>query len=347
LRRSTNDLPSRVADNMFWLGRQIERAEGLVRQARAVISRLVMESEPGNMPELPVLLEAMLDGHASASAAAPASVAGAEAYRQRQAEILRLLYDEKRSDSLRSTVKAVHRLAVLVRDRLSTDSFRILNQLERELAGAAIDAPLGDALLQLNQLIVLLAAFSGMGTESMTRGPGWRFLDMGRRIERAIHTVGLLERTLVRPSADGTPVIEALLEIADSSMTYRSRYLMSVQLPAALDLILFDESNPRSVAFQLEALARHVKELPRDEGKPQMTPEQRVMQAVQTELVLTDVESLCAAVDPDDGRRKELEELFSRLETQLGLLSQAIANAYLVHSGPSRHLGRMIVPTLP
>jgi uncharacterized alpha-E superfamily protein len=267
----------------------------------------------------------------------------------RQAEIVGLLYDDKRPDSLRSTVRAVHRLAVLVRDRLSIDSFRILNQLERELAGvtATPDLPLGDALLQLNQLIVLLAAFSGMGTESMTRGPGWRFLDMGRRIERAMHTVGLLERTLVRPAADSAPVIEALLEIADSSMTYRARYLMSVQLPAALDLILFDESNPRSVAFQLEALARHVKELPRDEGKPQMTPEQRVMQAVQTELVLTDVESLCAAVDPDDGRRKELGALFARLEAQLVNLSEAIGNAYLVHAGPSRHLGRMIVPTLP
>jgi uncharacterized circularly permuted ATP-grasp superfamily protein/uncharacterized alpha-E superfamily protein len=345
LRRSTNDLPSRVADNMFWLGRQIERAEGLVRQARAVISRLVMESEPGNMPELPILLDAVLDGREESVVGTGAG----EAYRMRQAEMIRLLYDDRRPDSLRSTVRAVHRLAVLVRDRLSIDSFRILNQLERELAGGAAthDAPLGDALLQLNQLIVLLAAFSGMGTESMTRSPGWRFLDMGRRIERAIHTVGLLERTVVRAAADTTPVIEALLEIADSSMTYRSRYLMSVQLPAALDLILFDESNPRSVAFQLEALARHVKELPRDEGKPQMTPEQRVMQAVQTELVLTDVESLCAAVDPDDGRRNELAELFSRLETQLGLLSEAIGNAYLVHAGPSRHLGRMIVPTLP
>jgi uncharacterized alpha-E superfamily protein len=293
----------------------------------------------------------MLDGNFEATPTERRSVdrITGESYRRRQAEILRLLYDEKLPESLRSTVRSCHRLAVLVRDRLSIDSFRILNQLERELAGGpmAADAPLGDALLQLNQLIVLLAAFSGMGTESMTRGPGWRFLDMGRRIERAMHTVGLLERTIVQPEADGAPVIEALLEIADSSMTYRARYLMSVQLPAALDLILFDESNPRSVAFQLEALARHVKELPRDEGKPQMTPEQRVMQAVQTELVLTDVESLCAAVDPDDGRRKQLGDLFVRLETQLGNLSQAIANAYLVHAGPSRHLGRMIVPTLP
>lgn len=342
LRRSGNDLPSRVADNMFWLGRQIERAEGIVRQWRSVITRWISESEPGGMSEIPIFFEALLaDWHDEE----PTKIAaGADPYHVRFQELLRLLYDESRADSLRSTIHSVHRLASIVRDRLSIDSYRILSTLEREIGSGRIPEhmTLNEVLVQMNQLIFLLSSFSGMGMESMTRGPSWRFLDMGRRIERAQHTVRLLRGTLVRKLPEPTPVIEALMEIADSAMTYRARYLTSIQLAPALDLIMTDESNPRSVAFQLAALAEHVKGLPHDEGKPQSTREQRVMLAVQTELRLTDVEALCAEFD-SHGSHKQLGELLERLEKHLSQLAEAIAHTYLVHAGPSRHLGRITV----
>lgn len=343
LRRSSNDLPSRVADNMYWLGRQIERAEGIVRRMRSLISRLITESEPGSMPELAVMLDALPVDWAQVFAAP----GDADPHARRREQILRLLYDPARDDSLIGVLRSVHRLAGIVRDRLSMDGFRILNQIDRETMDVVgrVELPMGDALSQLNQLVLLLAAFSGMGMESMTRGPGWRFLDMGRRIERAQHTAYLLHDLLVPAAAEPQPVIEALLEIADSSMTYRSRYLSSLQMAPALDLVMTDESNPRSVAFQLNALAQHVKDLPREDGRPQFSPEQRIMQAVQTDLVCTDVESLCAAVDPQTGDRKQLGELLARLETQLGALSEAITHTYLIHSGKSHRLGRMTVPT--
>lgn len=350
LRRSTHDLPSRVADNLFWLGRQLERAEGIVRQLRSLISRLISESEPGSMPEIPVLFEALLSDwrHENPKVGADELHDEDDPYRERRAEILRLLFDESRPDSLRSTLHTVHRLATIVRDRLSIDSFQILNQLFREIgrSGTQADLPLGDALNQLNQLVLLLAAFSGLGMESMTRGPGWRFLDIGRRIERGQHTVRLLRGTLVTPYEEQQPVVEALLEIADSSMTYRARYLTSIQVPPALDLILTDESNPRSVAFQLNALAQHVKDLPREEGRPQVSAEQRIVQAVQTDLVCTDVEALCSAIDGKTGERSQLDELLLRLETQLGGLAEAVTHSYLIHAGKSQRLGRMSAPTL-
>lgn len=347
LRRSGNDLPSRVADNMFWLGRQIERAEGIVRQWRSVITRWISESEPGGMSEIPIFFEALLaDWHDEE----PTSIVDGDPYHVRFQELLRLLYDESRADSLRSTIHSVHRLASIVRDRLSIDSFRILSTLEREIGSGRIPEhiSLNEVLVQLNQLILLLSAFSGMGMESMTRGPSWRFLDMGRRIERAQHTVRMLRGTLVRKLGEPTPVIEAIMEIADSAMTYRARYLTSIQLAPALDLVMTDESNPRSVAFQLAALADHVKGLPHDEGKPQSTREQKVMLAVQTELRLTDVEALCSESD-GEGSHKQLGELLMRLESHLIALAEAIAHTYLVHAGPSRHLGRITVSgsTLP
>ncbi|MGC3970863.1 MAG: circularly permuted type 2 ATP-grasp protein [Pirellulales bacterium] len=337
LRRSGNDLPSRVADNMFWLGRQLERAEGIVRQWRAVIMRWMSESEPGAVVELPILFDALLQDWPDKK-----PDGDDDPYRARFRQLLRLLYDETRPDSLRSTIYAAHRLASIMRDRLSIDSYRIISRLRAEISSGGLQSnSLDDVLLQINQLIVLLSAFSGMGMESMTRGPSWRFLDMGRRLERAQHTVRLLHGVLVRQLPEPAPVIESLLEIADSSMTYRSRYLTSIQLAPVLDLILTDESNPRSTAFQLAALSDHVKGLPHDEERPQSTPEQRVMLAAQTELRLTDVEALCQASESDGGEHKQLGELLARLERHLNALSEAIAHTYLVHAGPSRHLGRV------
>lgn len=339
LRRSGNDLPSRVADNMFWLGRQLERAEGVVRQWRAVIMRWMSESEPGAVVELPILFDALLQDWPIKH---PLADGKGDPYRDRFRQLLQLCYDEQRPDSLRSTIYAAHRLASIMRDRLSIDSYRIISRLRSEIGtGGQQSMSLDDVLLQLNQLIVLLSAFSGMGMESMTRGPSWRFLDIGRRLERAQHTVRLLHGVLVRQLPEPAPVIEALLEIADSSMTYRSRYLTSIQLAPALDLILTDETNPRSAAFQLAALAKHVEGLPHDDERPQSTPEQRVMLAAQTELRLTDVEALCHASESDGGEHRQLGELLARLERHLNALSEAIAHTYLVHAGPSRHLGRV------
>jgi len=110
--------------------------------------------------------------------------------------------------------------------------------------------------------------------ESMTRGHGWRFLDMGRKIERTAHTVGLLHWTLTPTPAPGAKeetghapwesnLLDALLEIADSSMTYRARYYTTLQPLAVLDVLMADETNPRSLDFQLSHLADLYQKLPR------------------------------------------------------------------------------------
>ncbi len=105
-------------------------------------------------------------------------------------------------------------------------------------------------------MILTLSAFSGWAWESMTRGPAWRFLDMGRRLERAHYTLSLLGNMLVPAESQENGILEAILEIGDSSMTYRNRYLNILQARAVLDLLLTDESNPRSVLFQLQAILR-------------------------------------------------------------------------------------------
>ena len=232
----------------------------------------------------------------------------------------------------------MHHVASIVRDRISLDSWRILHRVQHDFLPADKPAAiqLSDVLAMLNQMIVDLAAFSGLGMESMTRGPGWRFLDMGRRLERSLQSMNLLRSTLVTARPDESPVLEALLEIADSSMTYRNRYQTTPRLAPVLDLLMTDETNPRSVGFQLVALADHAEHLPRDQGEPMLNAEQRTMLAVLTGLRLADINALTTT--DREGYRQNLDRLLTRLAQQLRSLSDGITHKYLVHAGPSRQL---------
>ena len=186
-------------------------------------------------------------------------------------------------------------------------------------------------------MLNLLAALSGLGNESMTRGLGWRFLDLGRRIERALQTLRLFRRTMVDTASEATPLLEAILEICDSSMTYRWRYRSTLQLAPVLDLLLIDDSNPRAVGYQLNLLSEHVAALPPIGDDDAHTNEQQIMRAAQATIRLTDVEALC---EPDpSGERNRLESLLVLLENHLRNLSDEITHHYLSHTGPVRHLG--------
>src|SRR5262249_35017941 len=197
-----------------------------------------------------------------------------------ESEVLSLIFDSHRIGSVASTLKALKRVAGTARDRISTDMWRVLHGLalkpptaqdaefwgaEDQLATPDTDRrmPLSDVLDLLDRTVSTLSAFGGLAMESMTRGQGWRFLAMGRRLERALNTIALLRSALVAVGSMEGPLLEALLEVADSSMTYRRRYLGSLQTAPVLDLLLADESNPRSLAFQLAALSHEVDDLPR------------------------------------------------------------------------------------
>src|SRR6185295_10673946 len=128
----------------------------------------------------------------------------------------------------------------------------------------------GDAVGVLNETLLSLAAFHGLARENMTRAQAWRFIDIGLRIERAIYLGTLLDSTLRSPDAENPSVLEAALEVADSSITYRSRYSLLAHISPVFDLILLDDKNPRSVLFQINQLVKHFDRVPpeRGAGKP-------------------------------------------------------------------------------
>ncbi|MGE3776695.1 MAG: circularly permuted type 2 ATP-grasp protein [Pirellulaceae bacterium] len=336
LRRSGAELPSRVADNLFWLGRQAERAEQAARLLRPILVRLTSESEVGDSPGARVLLRAL----AAQGQIEPGFVV--EGIREQMPTIEKALpasvLDANQTGNLRSTIVAVQRNASLVRDRLSLDSWRILNSLEHEVAQLArrkrVD--LSDLLDWLNHVIIDLSAFAGQVNESMTRAQGWRFLEIGRRIERALCTIDLIRSTLVQSSPQEPAVLEAVLEVIDSVMTYRTRYLANLQSLAVLDLALTDESNPRSLVYQLVALSSHVDQLPRETAQALRDADQRGVLAMLSTVRLAELEAL-VAVDRD-GRRVRLDRLLQKLAEQLPRLSETISHRYLIHAGVPRQL---------
>jgi uncharacterized alpha-E superfamily protein len=341
LRRSGYEFPSRAADNLFWMGRYAERAEGLVRFLRSMMLRLAGESKPGGSEALPALLEAL---------AATWKGLGIPAPERGEAHGLNGVYDDvvlaamcaiDSPNSVRASLQSLRRGLALVRDYMTLEAWHIVNQLEDNFTRFSTSGQLhvGETLELLHQTIMTLSAFNGLGSENMIRGPEWRFLDMGRRIERAMHSTNLLRSTLVDMRAPEPVVLEALLEIGDSSITYRTRYMTRLQCGAVLDLLITDDTNPRAVLYQLNALADHVEQLPRDHAKPELSPAQRLAISMLTHVRLAEIDHLVQI--GHNGKRLQLDTFLAQLSRDLPGLSDTITHHYLSHAESTRHLSRM------
>ena len=210
LRRTGNNLPSRLADNFFWLGRYSERADATARLLRSALQRFSPERSTGAAPLLAPLLQTLhTQGQIPGILEKPELRQNPEAF---EAELLAAIFDPDRTGSLRDSVEHLYRLAMLVRDRTSHDMWRALNQLHHGLMSPTAGLILaGDAAGVLNQALLGLAAFHGLARENMTRAQAWRFLDMGLRIERALYLCTLLDATLHSPDAENPSVLEAVL----------------------------------------------------------------------------------------------------------------------------------------
>ncbi|MCA9120863.1 MAG: circularly permuted type 2 ATP-grasp protein [Planctomycetales bacterium] len=332
LRRSGAELPSRVADNLFWLGRHIERAQNACRLLRPVANRLTSEFGSETLPDLSALV------HCLAQHGLIEPGFALEPMRSLLPTISQVLpasmLDAAQPDSLRSMFRAAHTNATLVRDRLSLDSWRVLHRVEREFTVTVAKPPaefgLSELLDLLNDLIGSLASFDGLIGESMTRTPAWRFLELGRRLERSVHTIALVQSLFAVSSETDTRALEAALEVADSTMTYRSRYLAGINIAPVLDLLLTDETNPRSLVYQLEAISDHVENLPRDSSQPLRGPDQRIALSMLHSARMLDLEAFQEY--RESAKSSALERALARIGNQLPKLSDMIGHRYLIHA---------------
>ena len=334
LRRTGNNLPSRLADNFYWLGRYSERADATARLLRSALRRFNPERTGSSLPELwPLLHSLEVQGQLPGITTKAELRENPEAL---EAELLAAIFDPGRPGSLRSTAENLFRLGVQVRDRTSNDMWRVISKLNDRLATptASLVVLAGDAVGVINETLQSLAAFHGLARENMTRAQAWRFIDMGLRIERAIYLGTLLDGTLRQNEADNPSVLEAVLEVADSSITYRSRYSLLPQLAAVFDLVLLDDKNPRSVFFQISQLLQHFERLPqeRDAGRPGAA--RAILNDCFARLENSDTRELAGLKKDLPGSK--VGRVIQQTLRDLPKISDAIAANFFAHSDISR-----------
>ncbi len=330
-------LPSRVVENLFWFGRYAERAEAVLRLLRAVFVLL-----DGADVLTTNCRHTLLRAVSHVTTCYPGFCSDkAELLANPEDELLDVILDGARFGSLRSSLDAMLVCAEETKELMSSDTLRIINdirdgitQLETSMHAGLAAAP-EEAL---DPLVTTLLALSGLLHESMIRGVGWRFLQLGRRLERALQTTTLVNSLLgsALPDEDEAVLLQTMLLTLEVLITYRRRYRGRLEVVHGLELVLIDTSNPRSLLFQLEQLQKLVDELPPiGITSRELLGEQRAILDALTRLRLSRLVDL-AAVDAQRQRNTLLTTL-NEQRTLLQALGSLLSDKYFDHrAGPQQ-----------
>ena len=313
IRRIAGVVPSRAADNLFWLGRYLERAEATLRLIRTL-------GTPSRDPAKGTSTGASTALHSVERIQRLLVTWGAtsQATRANPAKVIsEALQSPDKFGSALSLVRSAQRTATSLRERLSPDAWQVITEMVERLALQVDD---DDAVVSAAELTLQeLASIAGLAQENMNRAAGWRFLDIGRRVERAINTARFARQFAYDEAGDED--LDVLLTLVDCQITYRSRYLVGPSLAPVRDLAVLDPYNPRSVAFQVAVLNEHIASIPSLKEHGLIEQPQRLAVALQAKLTTSEAAALDA------------KTLFA-LEQDLLSLADAIGLHYFPH-GPN------------
>jgi uncharacterized circularly permuted ATP-grasp superfamily protein/uncharacterized alpha-E superfamily protein len=310
VRRGGGILAAQAADNLYWFGRYGERAEMTVRLVRAILGNGIDVDAGAALRQrlVGVLAEWGALSFDDAQLPPPQACRAALAEAHLPGGVACLL------DTLR-------RVGQSLRDRFAPDFWRIAS---RPLP--ALDSARPGALLRVaRDLVERFSALSGLQAEDMVRGPAWSFLDLGRRMERALSLCRLIRQ--IDDCGEQGERLGLLLDICDSQITYRSRYLSGPARDPVYDLLLLDPENPRSLIYQLAAIERHIATLPHLAEDAMPEAPLREARAILAPLTAITVDALTA-------------KTLSEVETRLLALSDTIAARYFLQFEKSAIAGR-------
>ncbi|MCV2401585.1 circularly permuted type 2 ATP-grasp protein [Marinomonas sp. C2222] len=330
------NLPSRVVENLFWMGRYAERAEVGMRLLRTVFKQMngvdpLPEESQRTLLEMVSTQTGCLPGFMEADE---------EMLAEPDTELVSIITDANRAGSIKSNLQAMLSCGEQVKEMLSADTRIIINELrdnihelDRAYSNGLPDAPEDS----LDSLVTSLLALSGLNNESMLRGLDWTFQEIGRRTERALQTATLLRSALTEPlpAAPQQQILESVLLSVEALISFRRRYRNRARVAYGLDLLMIDETNPRSLLYQLNLLGKYIQELPRNEIRTAgLSPENKVILKALNSIQLADLEAL-AKVDEISESRQALEELMIDLQEQLEEFTVLISDKYFDHTaGP-------------
>jgi uncharacterized circularly permuted ATP-grasp superfamily protein/uncharacterized alpha-E superfamily protein len=332
--RSDPYLPSRQVENLFWFGRYCDRCEGSARLLRVMLARYV---DDGDDPAALQAAVAVAHGLGLLPDAKAPEGDGEEAVAELSLEqrLVQAVVGKDWPFSLRANLQRLHWAAASVRGKLSRENWQALVELHKEaqaLDSEEVDP--GELLEFLDRLLMSLAALSGFALDDMTRDDGWRFLTIGRRIERLQFLSESIAVFLADPAARDPAALAWLLELGNSSITYRTRYLASAQLIPVLDLLLLDGQNPHAAVFQLRQLQRSLEIL----GERFELAAEPDLPALDAALNAWDLGRLEATPfsDGDPAAQAELADLLQTVASAAGQLSDQLGLRFFVHVDASQ-----------
>lgn len=330
LSRHSGLVTSRVADHLFWLGRYNERLNQICRALRAALSLVNAGTGAAELQDVAPLLQFCRQANGLVGEAVDLDT------------LLQQLFDPAQPGSLFAILQALLLNAQSAREYFAADTWLVLDKLQQALCALpALQRPgyalllAGPCLRQLDDIILLQTALYGLNNETMSRTQALRLMDLGQHIERGLQTAALLQLVFVpaqgapRPSAQ---LMEAVLRLADTVNTYRRRYRSQLHPLAVIDLLVFDDSTPRSVGYQCLRIQRQCADLPKLAAQPGLSAEQRLGLELVTLLQLTEPQSL---FDAEQGATPALGLLLSQIQHRLKLLSDSITLSYFNHAPPS------------
>jgi uncharacterized alpha-E superfamily protein len=326
-RRSDRDLSSRTADDLFWLGRYLERCEGAVRTYRCLFSHVTDGGQEDQEMAVLTILDLLQD---------------VDMISPNQARTIRnmvhpgprdwwpTLFDRSSSDGLPKLIERIYGLANQVRERLSGDAWRLFTSLSQIPNTSRWQLNhMTDAIHLMDSLIERLSALNGQIQENMTRSYGWRLMELGRRLERGQFGLQVINE-LVTHSASASHMY-LLLDLCDSAITYRARYQNNPTLENLVHLLLLDETNPRSMIYQIIRLQKVMEEMPMEQNHDGLSESQRILLNAYHELVLSDPQKLATIVSKA-GNRTQLRRVLQRLDKTFASLSELVTATYFAHT---------------
>ncbi len=330
-------LPSRVVENLYWLGRYAERAEASLRILRTVFMLLNGE-ESISLQARRIILSAVSE----ITATGPGFKKAPDAMLMKpEEELKRIIEDGDRLGSVRSTLNSLLYCADEAKELLSSDTLRVTNDLRDALDNLAPSLASGLASAPeeaLDPLVTSLIALSGLMQESMVRDVGWRFMELGRRVERAMQIIATI-KTLITPVTEGSgniTVLTAMLTSMEVLITYRRRHRARLSVDLGLELVMLDASNPRSLLFQFEQLQQHFAKLPpRQDRGLQLDEDERALLEAITSLKLS---RLAQLLETESTEREELKTLLEKLSTLLSAFNNIISDRYFDHRVDAQQL---------
>ena len=341
-------LPSRVAENVFWLGRNSERVECTLRLLRKILQQLLDEDRSLDQSLASLSMQCLLRSLTIATGTTPGFTGkgGDKKLAQPGGELISLLQEMRRFGTLANSLQLWQNSASSVSDRLSSDQLRIftrlsdlqaaLSQLELNEDICTDNNALSNTIQLLDDLLITTVAGIGLEHENVTHTDVWLFAMLGRRIERA-HQISATVNTVMSCERNDQRVLESLLRLFDSVMTYRSRYRSGLDNRLVLQLLLLDEVNPRSLAYQFKCIQELLEQIPgRRRTSGNLDPMNRLAVAGLSRVRLADPRDL---LTEDTGARQNLNRFLEELQRLPASMADAITAQYFTHTEKRQDVG--------